>query len=140
MSPPPTWLAELANRVATEMYPIDVMSPIGCHYFYSDESSQWDLTLFAADTEVVGGARDGSRSPSKFNLDLSHLNTMFSKITNFHWQALPMGPNDDLGPHVSVEGIFRGQRVWLRILSQSPECFETGRKAKPYELSMEDVW
>ena len=42
----------------------------------------------------------------------------------FGWNAL--GLNDPDGPHVYVEGVFRGREVFLQVLAYAPEGEEPG--------------
>lgn len=138
MAAPPTWLEEFANAVAGHINPADLLSPLGCHYCYVDE--RWEVTLFAAHTEIMGGRKDGARRSSKFSINLTELSTLFSEVTSCEWQSLPMGPKDDLGSHISMEGLYAGQQVWLRILASAPRRFHPGRLAHVRELVWEDMW
>ena len=140
MTAPPPWLAKMANQVASEMHAMDVLSPIGCHYYHSRDRNQWEVTLFASKTEVVGGQRDGLVSPSKFTVDVGGVIDLFTEVTALNWQALPVGPGDELGPHVSLEGVFQGHAVWLRILAKAPRRYKAGRRASVYEFHLEDIW
>ena len=142
MKSPPAWLADLANHVATEMYPIDLLAPLGCHYHLNDEipGGQCEITVFAASTEIVGGEFDGKHQPSKFCLDLRNMLKHFDQIETFHWQTAPVAEDDELGAHVSIEGEYQGQSVWLRVVAEAPKRFSCGRQANVYELKLEDVW
>lgn len=142
MKSPPEWLAELANLVASEMYPIDLLAPLGCHYHYNDEidGGQWEVTVFAGSTEIVGGEFDGMQQPSRFCLNLGSMLKYFGEVSTFHWQTAPVAEDDELGAHVAIEGTYKGQSVWLRVLAEAPERFECGRQANVYELRLEEVW
>jgi hypothetical protein len=128
----------MANAIAEILEPVDLLSPIGCHFHREDDI--WEVTLFASHTEVVGGERDGARVRSRFCLNLLRVQEVFAQVQSLHWQAHGLGAQDDLGPHVSLEGIYAGQRVWLRILAQPPRSFPSGRRANVYDLAWEDVW
>ena len=65
---------------------------------------------------------------------------LFDEVKQFHWQALDLGPQDELGQHISLEGIYDGNSVWLRVLAEPPERFDNGRIANAYELDFKDVW
>ena len=140
MAAPASWLAQLANQIAAEFYAVDVLAPLGCHYYFNKSRNQWEVTLFASKTETVGGEFDGKISSSKFNLDLKILSEMFSEVTRFHWQALAIGPDDELGPHLSLEGIYQGRSVWLRIPATAPSRFTSGRCFNAYEFRLTDNW
>jgi hypothetical protein len=140
MPSPPDWLSHLADRVAEQFHATDVLSPLGCHFYHNLALDQWEVTLFASKTEIVGGKLDGVATTSNFSLDLKETFQVFDEVTNFHWQTASLGPDDDLGPHVSVEGLFEGNSVWVRVLSNPPAQFDTGRTLNAYSLRLEDVW
>ena len=140
MSSLPAWIEQLTVSVIERIQPIDLMAPIGCHVFHDLELNEWELTLFAARTEVVGGRCDGKITSSKFVLDLKELGELFSTVTRIQWQSHSIDQDDELGPNVSVEGMYDGHRVWLRILANSPERFETGRYVHSEELRIENAW
>lgn len=124
MTNPPEWLAEFADRVTALVMAVDVLAPMGCHFCCED--GVWEVTLFAATTEILGGPRDGLQRPSRFCLDLAGLTALFTSISSFHWQAHSLGRHDDLGPHVALEGDVAGNRVWLRIPARAPEMLGLG--------------
>lgn len=138
MTTPPPWLAEFADRVTALVVAVDVLAPIGCHFCH--EADVWEVTLFAARTEVIGGRRDGETRPCRFCLDLAGLAPLFSSITAFYWQAHALGKQDDVGAHVAMEGIVEGNRVWLRIPSHAPAMFDAGRVALIHDRRWEEAW
>jgi len=138
MPNPPTWLKELADKAANCLSPVDLLSPVGCHYAF--EAGHWEVTLFASDTEIVGGEKDGISRPSPFILDVLSLQRLFEDIRECHWQPQRIGREDELGAHFSILGTFTGENVWLRILSRAPDRFETGRQARVYELLWTEKW
>jgi len=138
MSAPPEWLKSFADKAALEMQPADVLAPVGCHFCHVEGT--WEVSLFASSTEVVGGKQDGLLRFSRFRMDLRALMDLFSEVEDVSWQALPMGPEDELGAHVAVGGTYAGNRVWLRILAQPPRRFSHGRRAISYEPAWEETW
>ena len=54
------------------------------------------------------------------------LRAAFDRVDDFGWNAL--GLHDADGPHVWVEGEYRGHDVWLRVLAQAPEDEDPGMK------------
>lgn len=140
MPAPPDWLKTMADQVASLMYDVDVLAPIGCHFFHHHSRDEWEVTLFASNTEIVGGEWDGVLAPSKFCLDILKLREIFDEITALYWQALPVSYDDQLGAHVSVEAVYEGHQVWLRVLSESPEEFEPGRRIEAYEFDLKEIW
>jgi hypothetical protein len=120
---------------------VDTLSPIGCHYFHNEEPpEQWEVSVFAARTEIVGGERDGQETSSRFTLDLKRVVRLFSEVKRLHWQGLEFGADDEVGSHISIEGIYLGRPVWLRILAHAPKRFESGRYAHAYQVRLEDLW
>ena len=138
MAAAPEWLVEFANSIALNMTPTDVMSPLGCHFCHVD--GHWEIALFAADTEIVGGRKDGMHRGSRFSLDVLAATRYFTRVTSITWQALPFGSYDELGAHIAVEGMVGEEEVWLRVLSRAPERFNPGRLARVYELAWEEMW
>ena len=138
MPTPPAWLKELADGAAACLAPVDLLSPVGCHY--AAESEHWEVTLFASTTQIVGGEKDCLARPSRFILDVMGVQRLFDEVLECHWQPHRIGADDDLGPHLSVFGSRGGERIWMRILSRAPERFESGRQARVYELTWADKW
>lgn len=137
-SPPPAWLQTLANDVAGYIVPVDVLPPLGCHFAFA--KPQWEVSLFASNTEVVGGQRDGEVRPPRFACDVKAILGLFDAIEAVHWQTMMVSADDELGAHLSIEGVYEGNSVWLRILARPPRRFEIGRLARVYETSWEEVW
>ena len=140
MPAPPTWLNTMANHVASLMYDVDVLSPIGCHFFHHLSRDEWEVTLFASNTEIVGGEWDGVLAPSKFCFDILKLGEIFQEVRDLFWQALPVDFDDQLGSHVSIEATYEGHQVWVRILAESPEEFEPGRRIQTYDFNLKEIW
>ena len=138
MPSPPEWLQEFADAVALQINPVDLLAPVGCHFCFADET--WEIALFVSSTQIVGGKKDGVLRHSRFNVDLQSVLKLFSDVRSISWQALPMAADDELGPHLSIEGSRAGNSVWLRILSRSPKRFEVGRRAVVYDALWEETW
>ncbi len=121
---PPTWLADLVDSVSAC---IEAHSPMGpLEYWYSTEEEITELIIFPTPVELVGGAVDGAVVVAGFSLDLHTLQTAFERLDAVYWQAHSLGFHDVEGPHLSLEGIYQGQEVWLRVLSEPPEEAEPG--------------
>ncbi len=140
MTHPPTWLADTTNRVVSQFQSEDALAPIGCHYYHDELLGLWEVTVFISHTETVGGEFDGQRTPSRFAVDLTGLNAVFTEVHRFAWQAVSMGADDDLGPHLAVEGRVGKHEIWLRIVSEPPRQFEAGRIADVNRDQLEDRW
>ncbi len=140
MVSPPSWITALSNQLVSEMMPVDLLSPVGCHFFHEPLTDQWEITLFASATEIVGGEFDGNTQSSKFTVDIIAVSNVLDEVTGVHWQNLSISPEDDLGPHLSIEGRYRDFIVWIRILATAPAQFEHGRRLSVYEMKIEDLW
>jgi hypothetical protein len=138
MPSPPEWLQELADAAAQQMIPADILAPIGCHFCFADET--WEVSLFAATTQIVGGKYDGVLRPSRFVVDVHAVTKLFSEIHDVSWQVLPLAANDELGSHIAIIGTCREHAVNLRILSRAPRQFAAGRRAIVYENAWEEIW
>ena len=128
----------MANAVAQEIAPVDILAPIGCHYHCAD--GVWEVTLFVGMTEVVGGRTDGIKRRSRFSVRLGKLDSIFAEVEHFHWQTHTLGSTDDLGPHISLEGKYQGHPVWLRILASPPRRFPAARQAWTNEAELKELW
>lgn len=136
----PAWLKQLADQVASHIFAVDILAPLGCHYYHNLARDQWEVTLFVSRSETIGGPRDGQETSSRFTMDLCGLQQEFHSLENFFWQPLPLGEDDQLGAHLSVEGTVEGRNIWLRVLSQPPREFEAGRYVVAAEHRLEDRW
>ena len=140
MASPPKWLAELVDRVSEQIYAVDVLAPLGCHFYRNKTLNQWEVTLFASRTATIGGKQDGRVTASRFNVDLRRLLQVFPDSVECHWQALSLGPDDQLGPHLSIEGEYKGHLFWLRVLAVAPRQIDIGRTADAYSMRLVDHW
>ncbi len=138
MANPPNWLSELVNAVASEILPVDVLAPVGCHFWTND--SIWEVTIFVGKTEIQGGAQDGQLSWSRFAFDIQALYAILDDISSMYWQAMPFADDDDFGAHLLCEGTYAGHTVSLRVLSRPPERFEVSRTADTYGNEFRDEW
>lgn len=121
---PPEWLAGLANQLASRIDPVDQSAAVSCHFADGGEDG-WEVTLFLAAREQIGGPRDGQRLFSRFLFELASTTELFDRVDQFYWQPVAIGPADEVGPHVAIEGEYDGRRVWVRILAQPGERFDT---------------
>jgi hypothetical protein len=137
---PPVWLRWFANEAAQAILDTAVHAPIGCHYHYGEERSEWEVTVFVSDTEVVGGPRDGTLVPCRIQVDLSHALGLFDEMPRVHWLAGAVREDEDLDQHVSLEGQVRGHHVWLRVLAQAPQQAGPGRLLYASTGTLEDLW
>ncbi|MCA9052799.1 MAG: hypothetical protein KDA75_03135 [Planctomycetaceae bacterium] len=135
---PPEWLQELVNELTAHIEPADRRAPIGCHVCHAD--GIWEVTLFVSRTEVFGGEFDGEVVPGRFVMDVAGLFSVIEQLEHAWWQPLPAGPEDDLGPHLSLEGTHHGVRLWVRITAEQPAAIPSGRVANVIEGVIERRW
>jgi hypothetical protein len=137
---PAAWLSGFADAVALSVEPLnsEPLSALSCHFTRYD--GVWEITLFRESTEVIGGPEDGSIKPCPFGVRIADVLDLFQSISSCNWQANANGPEDDLGPHLSVEGIYKGRSVWLRILASAPRQFPRRRRIVRNRLINDDAW
>lgn len=138
MSQPPTFLRRLADAVLEGFVPFEATPPLGCHTYQAEDL--WEMTLFVSSTELLGGARDGSRMSAVFAIDVMKVAAVFDEIEEISWQPHRIDDLDEIGAHLGMVGTYEGSRVWLRILAVAPEKFEPGRFADLKEMRFVDVW
>lgn len=138
MSEPAAWLQVFADSVARAIAFANSSASFGCHFCHAE--GVWEITLFAEATEVVGGPKDGSIKTTCFGVQITEVLDLFQNITSCSWQAQSMGEGDDLGPHLAVEGIYKGRNVWLRVLAEPPEHFPVRRVSQTPRLVSDDGW
>ena len=95
---------------------------------WHQEDDFWEIAVYSTPGEIVGGAQDGAVIVPGFSLDMQGLISAFEKVAVFHWRSQSFGPHDNLGPHVSIEGVYQGHEVWLQVLAEAPEDEEPGFK------------
>ncbi|MBS0205735.1 MAG: hypothetical protein JSS49_22770 [Planctomycetes bacterium] len=138
MANPPQWILKLANSVTSCLEPMEPMPPVGCHYHQFD--SGWEISIFPAKTEIVGGPEDGQQIAARFQVDILAVTELFTHITEMTWQSRSFDEQDQLGAHIAIGGVIEGEQVWIRILKSAPSCFDPGRKAMFHHGRLVDTW
>ncbi len=95
---------------------------------WRQEEDQWQIMVYPTLGELIGGADDGALVSPGFSLDVQELTTAFEELVDVHWQAQALGPHDQQGRHISIEGVYDGHQVYLQVLSDAPEDEEPGFK------------
>jgi hypothetical protein len=90
------------------------------------EDGAWALRGHRGTSRRGGGADDGAVVIPGFSLDLQALLAHFDRVEAFQWYPSGLGPYDPEGPCVSIEGLYQGHNVWLRLLAESPAEEEPG--------------
>ena len=129
MAEPPNWLESLVDVIAECMEPHNVMGPLA--FRWRNENDHWEITVYPTPAELIGGAEDGAVVSPGFSLDVQNLSTLFEELVDVRWQAQAFGPNDHLGQHISVEGVYYGHEIYLQVLSEAPDDEEPGFKFAP---------
>ena len=129
MSEAPQWLTSLVDAVGNCM---EVHCPAGPLAFrWGNEDDFWEVMVYYAPGEAAGGAEDGAVLVPGFSLDLMELISIFEELTDSHWQSHSFGPHDQEGPHISIEGVYQGHHVYLRVLAEAPQDESPGFKVDP---------
>ena len=137
---PPAWLRWLSNDAARGIIDDEYHAPIGCHYYQNPEDEEWEVTIFVSATEVVGGPMDGTNLPQRVQLNIGHVISLFDEPPSVFWQSDKVDDDDELDQHISFEGLARGNRIWLRILKNSPEGTGPGRLLHTQSGEIETLW
>ena len=138
MTAPLNWMSVFIDQVSASIQPHDDLAPLGCHF--QQFNRVWEITLFASRTELIGGPHDGKLKNSHFSVDVKRLLDAFSVVETIAWQAHRMGQDDELGPHLAVEGTVLDKTVWLRVTSSAPRRFGPGRHYFVDNNSVKDLW
>lgn len=134
----PEWLQQLSEELAAHIEPIGHDAPIGCHYCLTEQG--WEITLFVSRTEILGGESDGEAFPGRFVFNVAGLLEVLEEVDSCWWQPVHFGDADDLGPHLSITGLYAGELVWVRIPAEQPRALESGLVANVYTGRIESRW
>ncbi|MBI1315203.1 hypothetical protein GC176_28260 [bacterium] len=115
----PRWLRKLVGNVAASADSLQGEAELGCHVFQNEETAEWEVTLFA-EPSTWGGRLAQSNGSPVLSVDVYAIVQAFDRVYEFRWQTAVLSANDDLGPHLSIEGECHGHAVWLRVLSEKP--------------------
>jgi hypothetical protein len=137
---PPAWLRWFVNDAVRGIVDRHEAAPVGCHYFHDRDADVWEVSLFLSRTEVYGGAADGKSVPSGLQVDVARVSTAFDGQPLIHWQSEKFSSDDQLGNHLSFEGVARGVQVWLRILQTAPDWAGPGRLLYAENGRIQDIW
>ena len=119
MAEAPQWLTSLVDAVGNCMEAHCASGPLG--FSWRQEDDFWEISVYSTPGEIVGGAQDGAVIVPGFSLDVQELMLSFESVADLHWRSQAFGPHDNLGPHVSIEGVSQGRQVWLQVLAEAPD-------------------
>ena len=126
MSEAPAWMESLIDLVGGCMDAHSGLGPLA--FRWRQEEDQWDIMVYPTRGELIGGADDGALVSPGFSFDVQELTTAFEELVDVRWQAQALGPHDQEGQHLSIEGVYDGHQVYLQVLSDAPEDEEPGFK------------
>ena len=121
---PSEWMNDLVEAVADCMESHSAAGPVGWRYY--EEDDHVTLVVYATPGELLGGEYDGTIVLPGFSLDGQALQSLFEAVASLNWKAQGLGPHDDEGPCLSIEGVYHGHAIWLRVLAEAPEDEESG--------------
>lgn len=136
----PDWLLSFVNDVVQVFVDASVEAPIGCHVYHDESMNCWEVTLFISRTELLSGPHDGLKFPTWFQLNVFSVGTAFDTLPVIHWQSEKIAADDELGNHLSFEGIVSGYNMWLRILADAPAWTQAGRLVHADTGVIQDKW
>ncbi len=139
-SAPPSWLRWFVSDASKGILDQASIAPLGCHFYHDAKLNTWEISIFVSRTEVVGGPGDGRMIGSGLLVDVGAVIAAFDQLPSLHWQSEAVCDDDQLGNHISLEGIARGHQVWLRILHEAPAEFSPGRLLHASHGFLEDLW
>lgn len=137
MSQQPGWLTRLSKGMCECINLVENL-PVGCHYH--QEGDTFEITLFIAPTEFIGGPHDGERASTSFIVDVNQMLEAFDLVETVSWQAHQIDESDQLGSHFAIVGRYEGRHVWVRILAEAPPHIAPGRYANTLEQRFVDAW
>jgi len=121
---PEAWLEDLIDLVGNCIEAHSLAGPAAWRYWMEDDLNH--LIFYPTTVKLIGGEWDGEEVLPGFSLDVQTLLSAFQEVEAVYWNSQGMGPYDDEGPRISIEGIYQGHDVWLRILAEPPEDEEPG--------------
>ena len=136
----PDWLPQLTSRFCSAFVDHPDAASIGCHHFFDEELQAWEITIFFGRLEIIGGAHDGERFIAGFCLDVTSLAAEFDHPPEIRWCGAAQFRTDDLGAHLSLEGLWHERRIWLRILSQPPAHLGAGSQLLAATGEFRNLW
>ena len=123
----PEWVRRLVDSVAEATTSINSDVELGCHVFQNQSGTvnEWEITVFGEPVRMGGRLASYSMDPV-FSIDALAVATVFDTLISCRWQTGQIDSEDDLGTHLSIEGIQNGEAVWLRIVGQKPKAIHSG--------------
>ena len=114
------WIEELQQAVADCWEWHSPALKISFQYTRPDQDEDlWEVWVYPAVQEIVGGKEDGETVWSGFNFDV------LTFLNNFEAEAVDISTRQPSHPsEVTIEGKFRGQYVFLHVCLEPPDDAE----------------
>ena len=116
----PQWMETFVDRILAGMTHLGVETPFGGHVFQNIDG-EWEVTLFQ-NSEISDRLEGIEGLQGAMSVNVFDLVDIFENVSSCRWQSAPVGWDDDLGAHMSIEGTYHGEAVWLRITARIPSC------------------
>lgn len=120
---PPAWIEALVDVVVGCM---EAHSPMGSvRWRYREEEALGERVVYP----TPWSSSVGQQTALWWSPDFRWICTLlaaFEHVTALQWCPHGFGPYDPDGPCISLEGLYRGHQVWLRMLAERPEDAEPG--------------
>ena len=125
-----SWLQPLADRIAGTIEAHSLMGPMAWQYW--PEEGLHHLIFFPRSILLKGGAQDGQQVVPGYSVDIQAVSAMLQRVDSVYWTTQGLG-GDDEGPRISIEGLYEGHQVWLRLLAEPPADEEPGMELEMTE-------
>lgn len=122
MAYPPIWLEEFVHQLACHIFPENFPNPLACHYH--QEASCWEVALFPSRVQNQDTTKTSSEA-SFFSFDVQQAMSAFDDLLHLDWITSPITAQNEVGPHLAMEGIVQGEHLLIRICAQVPKRFQT---------------
>lgn len=118
----PSWIQELVKIVGNSAESHAVMEDFG--YSWSHDDGEYVLIVYPMPLELVGTEVKGEAVVPGFMLNFGNIMNAFDSVVDTDWCSQSRGPHDREGVHIVIEGVFKGNKVCLYVLSEAPEEVE----------------
>lgn len=123
MAIPPNWTEDFVQQLSYCLFPAEVPAPLGCHYHF--EMGCWEIAIFPSMRKNARGDYYLEEyRPSPFTFDIQQMLPLFEDIQHLDWVAIPTSLENEVGPHLLIEGVVDGHCVLVRICSEVPLRFQ----------------
>jgi hypothetical protein len=86
---------------------------------FGEEEGFWEIQVYAEPIELVGGAADGAIVSPGFSVDVRQIESLFERVDAVYWNT--HGFHGSEPPFLSIEGVYAGVEMWLRVSAAAPD-------------------